>query len=102
MTITLDMSKIDNERNNMNGEIHIDHIWRYEFCEIIFSLEYGRSIIAQICRVYDNGIEIEVIDPKDYPIYRKGERVYIQSFPGIQIKFIRKNNLKEYLCQQKK
>ncbi len=86
----------------MNGEVLSDHAWKYEFCQIIFSLEYGRSIIAQICRVYDNGIEIEVIDSKDYPIYRERERVYIQSFPGMQIKFIRKNNLKEYLCQQKK
>ena len=82
----------------MYGKIHYDHIWRHEYCQIIFSLEYSRSIIAQICHVYDNGIEIEVIDPKDYSIYRKRERVYIQSFPGIQIKLIRKDKLKEYTC----
>ena len=82
----------------MKGETHIDHIWKYKYCQIIFSLEYSRSIIAQICRVYDNGIEIEVIDPKDYPIYKERERVYIQSFPGMQIKFIHEKKLKEYTC----
>ena len=80
----------------MKGETHIDHIWKYKYCQIIFSLEYSRSIIAQICHVHDNGIEIEVIDSKDYSIYRKGERVYIHSFPGMQIKFIHENKLKEY------
>ena len=82
----------------MRGETQYDHIWISKYCQIIFSLEYSRSIIAQIRHVYDNGIEIEVIDPKDYPVYRKRERVYIQSFPGMQIKFIHEKKLKEYTC----
>ena len=74
----------------MRGETHIDHIWIYKYCQIIFSLEYNRSIIARIRYVYDNGIEIEIIDPLDYDaIYKKGEEVYIHSFPGMQIKFIK-------------
>ena len=84
----------------MRGKVDSDHIWRFKYCKIIFSLEFGRSIIGQISHVFENGIEIDVIDPKDYPIYRKGERVYIHSFPGMQIKFIHEKKLKEYTCQQ--
>ena len=84
----------------MKGETHIDHIWKYKYCQIIFSLEYSRSIIAQICHVHENGIEIEVIDSKDYSIYRKGERGYIHSFPGMQVITFHENKLKEYICQE--
>ena len=81
----------------MRGETQYDHIWKQKYCQIIFSLEYNRSIIAYIRHVYDNGIEIDVIEATDYSsIYKKGERVYIHSFPGMQIKFIRENKLKEY------
>ena len=84
----------------MRGEIHTGHIWKYKYCQIIFSLEYSRSIIAKICHVFDNGIQIEVIEATDYSsIYKKGEEIYIQSYPGMQIKFIKENKLKEYLCE---
>ena len=84
----------------MRGKIDIDHMWRHKYCKIIFSLEYGRSIIGQITHVYENGIEIDVVDPKDYSIYRKGERVYIHAFPGMQVVTFRENKLEEYLCQE--
>ena len=80
----------------MRGKVDIDHIWRHKCCRIIFSLEYSRSIIGKITHVFENGIEIDVIDPKDYPIYRKGERVYIHAFPGMQVITFRENKLKEY------
>ena len=80
----------------MRGKVDIDHIWRHKYCQIIFSLEFNRSIIGKITHVFENGIEIDVVDPKDYPIYRKGEHVYIHTFPGMQVKIIRENKLKEY------
>ena len=82
----------------MRGEVHVKHLWKGKYCQIIFSLEYSRSIVAKIKHVFDNGIQVEVISAKDYPnIYQSGEQVYIQSFPGMQIKFIHQNNVQEYL-----
>ena len=84
----------------MRGEVDSDHIWRFKYCKIIFSLEFSRSIIGQISHVFENGIEIDVIDPKDYPIYRRGERVYIHAFPGLQVITFHENKLKDYVCQE--
>ena len=84
----------------MRGKVDIDNLWRHKYCQIIFSLKFGRSIIGKITHVYENGIEIDVIDPLEYSIYRKGEHVYIHAFPGMQIKIIRENKLKEYICQE--
>ena len=84
----------------MYGKILFDSNLRYQHCEIIFNLEYGRSVIAYIEAVYENGISVKILDPKDYPsVYRKGEEVYITPFPGMQIKRIPESKLKEYLCQ---
>ena len=85
----------------MRGEVYVNHIWKHKYIQLIFSLEYARSVIAKICHVYDNGLQIEILDPKEYKsVYKRGERVYVERFPGLQMKFIHERDLREYLCQQ--
>ena len=82
----------------MYGKVLFDSHLRFQNCEIIFSLEHGRSVIAYIETVYENGIQVRILDPKDYDtVYRKGEEVYITPYPGMQIKRIRENKLEEYI-----
>jgi len=40
----------------MYGKVLFDSRLRFQNCEIIFSLEHGRSVIAYIETVYENGI----------------------------------------------
>ena len=82
----------------MYGKALPDSHMRFQYCEIIFNLEHGRSVIAYIEMFYENGIQVSIVDPKDYgSVYRKGEKVYITPFPGMQIKRIRPDKLEEYI-----